>query len=60
MHGNSDSDISGGFQPIGGEAESVYEIIVREMEDAVFLIEVEQTDDDYTFTFRRNNASHNS
>lgn len=58
MHGNPDSDISGGFQPIGGEVESVYEIIVREMEDAVFLIEVEQTDDDYTFTFRRNNASH--
>ncbi len=46
------------FQAMGDKAESVYEIIVREMEDAVFFIDVEQTDGDYTFTFLRNNASH--
>ncbi len=57
MHEDSGTE-TGGFQPIGDKSESVYEIIVREMEDAVFLIEVDQTDDDYTFTFRRNNASH--
>ena len=57
MEENSNPDNEGGFQAISDESESVYEVIVREMEDAVFLIEVEQTDD-YTFTFRRNNASH--
>ncbi|MFC7059931.1 PAS domain-containing protein [Halovenus salina] len=58
MQDDSGPDTTEDFQAIGGEAESVYEIIVREMEDAVFFVEVEQTDDDYTFTFRRNNASH--
>jgi len=43
-----------------GEPEGVYEVIFREMEDAVFLIDVEQRDGDYAFTFRRNNASHRS
>ena len=58
MQKDSGPGPTGGLQAIGDEAESVYEIIVREMEDAVFFIDVEQTDDDYTFTFRRNNASH--
>ncbi|QSG04928.1 PAS domain-containing sensor histidine kinase [Halapricum desulfuricans] len=59
MSDTSDADTSTeGFQ-IGGEhGENVYETIFCEIEDAVFLIDVEQTDDDYTFTFRRNNASH--
>ncbi|OYR74463.1 PAS domain-containing protein [Halorubrum ezzemoulense] len=43
---------------IAGESRNVYEAIFGEMNDAVFLIDVEQPDDDYTFTYRRNNASH--
>ena len=43
---------------ITGESRTVYETIFREMGDAVFLIDVEQTGEDYTFTYRRNNASH--
>ena len=57
MDNDLDSD-TGGIQPIDAGAESVYEIIFREMEDAVFFIDVQQTDEDYIFTFRRNNASH--
>jgi PAS domain S-box-containing protein len=43
---------------IAGESGNVYEAIFREMSDAAFLIDVEQSDEDYTFTYRRNNASH--
>ena len=43
---------------VGGGDESVYETIFREMEDAVFLIDVEEGDERPTFRFRRNNASH--
>lgn len=46
------------FDAVGGESESVYEAIFRQMEDAVFLIDVKAVDDDYAFIFRRNNASH--
>ena len=49
---------SEGLQPIEDEPGAVYEAIVREMEDAVFLIDVEREGDGYVFTFRRNNASH--
>ncbi len=52
------ADATESFQAVGSESESVYEAIVREMVDAVFFIEVEQTDDDYTFTFRRANPSY--
>ncbi len=59
MHETSNADTdTEGFLALGGDAETVYEAIFREMEDAVFLFDVEQTDDDYRFTFRRNNASH--
>jgi len=58
MSDGSDPGPTGDFQPIGGNSESVYEIILQEMEDAVFLIDVEVVGDDYEFTFRRNNASH--
>ena len=54
---NADSDI-GERSALDGASENVYEAIFREMEDAVFLIDVEQTNDDYRFTFRRNNGSH--
>jgi len=43
MNNDSDSTPTGDFQSIGSEPESVYEIIVREMEDTVFLVEVTQT-----------------
>ncbi|MFB6298108.1 MAG: PAS domain-containing protein [Salinirussus sp.] len=59
MSGDSDTDASTEqLRPIGGESENVYETIFREMRDAAFLIDVRRTDDGYTFTFRRNNASH--
>jgi PAS domain S-box-containing protein len=53
----SESDADGGSES-AGEPESVYEAIFREMKDAVFLIDVEQTGKGYTFTYQRNNASH--
>ncbi|MFB6228983.1 MAG: PAS domain-containing protein [Halobacteriales archaeon] len=59
MHERSNADTdSGGFLALGADTETVYEAIFREMEDAVFFLDVEETDDDYRFTFRRNNASH--
>lgn len=36
----------------------IYETIFCEMEDAVFLIDVEEAEEGYTFRFRRNNPSH--
>ena len=36
----------------------VYETIFCEMEDAVFLLDVEEADGEYAFRFRRNNAAH--
>ncbi|WP_049935414.1 PAS domain-containing protein [Haloplanus natans] len=41
-----------------GESRGVYEAIFREMSDAVFLIDVARSDHDYTFTYLRNNTSH--
>ncbi len=59
MNESSDTDTDAEeFVPLGADAETAYEAIFREMEDAVFFIEVEGTGDDYRFTFRRNNASH--
>jgi PAS domain S-box-containing protein len=59
MAGHSDGERdTTHFRAIGGESESVYEAIFREVEDAVFFLDVERADDDYTFTYRRNNASH--
>ncbi len=59
MHEDPNADAaSEGFPTSGSESDNVYEAIFREMEDAVFLIDVRRTDDDYQFVFRRNNASH--
>jgi PAS domain S-box-containing protein len=59
MNESSDTGADGEeFLPLGPGAETAYEAIFREMEDAVFFIDVEETGDDYRFTFRRNNASH--
>jgi hypothetical protein len=47
MQDNTDTETNterGGA--IGGESRSVYEAIFREMDDAVFLIDVEQTGED--------------
>ena len=46
------------FGVAGEGVDSVYEAIFREMDDAVFLVEVGRTDDGYEFTFRQNNAAH--
>jgi PAS domain S-box-containing protein len=58
MHEDSNPDPTEDIQSLGGETDNIYEIIVREMEDAVFLIHVGQTDDSYRFTYQRNNPSH--
>lgn len=58
MHEDSGPETTGEVQPISGEGESVYEVIVREMEDAVFLIDVEDHGEEYTFRYRRHNAAH--
>ncbi|ELZ37724.1 multi-sensor signal transduction histidine kinase [Halorubrum saccharovorum DSM 1137] len=41
-----------------GEVDTVYEAIFREIDDAVFLVDVEQTGDGYEFTFQQNNTAH--
>jgi PAS domain S-box-containing protein len=59
MQGSSSEDTdSEGFRALGAGSGNVYEAIFSEMSDAVFLIDVGQTDGDYVFTFRRNNDSH--
>jgi len=59
MHEDPNTDAAPeGFPTDGSESDNVYEAIFREMEDAVFLIDVRRTDDGYEFVFRRNNASH--
>ena len=58
QEGSNENTDAERFDAAGGESESVYEAIFRQMEDAVFLIEVKAVDDDYAFIFRRNNASH--
>jgi PAS domain S-box-containing protein len=57
MHENSNTDTET-VRGAGGESEDVYQTIFREMGDAVFLVNVKQTDDGWSFVFRRNNASH--
>jgi PAS domain S-box-containing protein len=57
MDKSSNADTEG-FLALGADTDTVYEAIFRQMDDAVFLIDVERTADDYRFTFRRNNASH--
>ena len=54
----SDDSPTGKSPVFGDESADVYQTIFREIADAIFLIRVEQTDSDYTFTFQRNNASH--
>lgn len=58
QEGSNENTDAERFDAVGGESESVYEAIFRQMEDAVFLIDVKAVDDDYAFIFRRNNASH--
>lgn len=55
-----DSSDAGTHGEGGGDEDSggVYEAIFREMSDAVFLVDVERSGEDYTFTYQRNNASH--
>jgi PAS domain S-box-containing protein len=58
MHDGSGADTgTEDIREMGGVSENAYEVIFREMEDAVFLVDVEQTDG-YRFVYRRNNASH--
>ena len=43
---------------LNGADRGVYETIFCEMEDAVFLIDVEDSEDGYAFRFQQNNPSH--
>lgn len=47
-----------GFEAAGRKVDTVYEAMFLEMDDAVFLIEVAETDDGYEFTYRQSNATH--
>ncbi|MFC7186692.1 PAS domain-containing protein, partial [Halorubrum yunnanense] len=59
MDENSRSDGGGGGSgTVGRGGDGVYEAMVREMEDAVFLVDVAETDHGYEFTFRENNTAH--
>ena len=46
------------FGVAGGEVDTVYEAIFREIDDAVFLVDVGRTSDGYEFTFQENNTAH--
>jgi len=52
MDGNSRSNTD------GGDVDAVYEAIFREIDDAVFLVDVARTDAGYEFTFQQNNTAH--
>lgn len=59
MREDASGDASGeDFPPIGGESETVTEAIFDGVEDAVFVVGVERTDDEYEFRFRHNNDTH--
>ncbi|WP_280585936.1 PAS domain-containing protein [Halorubrum sp. Boch-26] len=53
----SNNDASS-FGVAGEGVDTVYEAIFREIDDAVFLVEVGRTDDGYEFTFQQNNTAH--
>ena len=53
----SNNDASS-FGVAAEEADTVYEAIFREIDDAVFVVEVGRTDDGYEFTFHQSNTSH--
>ncbi|QAU13056.1 PAS domain S-box protein [Halorubrum sp. BOL3-1] len=57
MRGESNNDADE-FEAAGREVETVYEAMFLEMDDAVFLVEVAETDDGYEFAFRQNNAAY--
>jgi len=54
-HSNNNANA---FGVADGEVDTVYEAIFREIDDAVFLVDVEQTGDGYEFTFQQNNTAH--
>ena len=58
MKGDSDTpaDADAG-DTAAGESRDVYQTIFEEMSDAAFLIDVDRSGQDYTFTYLRNNAS---
>ncbi|RJX51091.1 sensor histidine kinase [Halonotius pteroides] len=58
MKGDSDApaDADAG-DTAAGESRDVYQTIFEEMSDAAFLIDVDRSGQDYTFTYLRNNAS---
>jgi PAS domain S-box-containing protein len=59
MQNDSDADATtNGGGGTDEESKDVYEAIFNEMSDAVFLVDVEKTSEDYKFTYQRNNASH--
>ncbi|WP_200530259.1 PAS domain-containing protein [Halorubrum sp. LN27] len=52
------TDDASSFDVTGEGVDSVYEAIFREMDDAVFIVEVGRTGDGYKFTFGQNNTAH--
>lgn len=59
MRERQESTLDPGSDSVDDDTErGVYETIFCEIEDAIFLIDVEEADEGYTFRFRRNNPSH--
>ncbi|PAU85281.1 PAS domain-containing sensor histidine kinase [Halorubrum salipaludis] len=52
------TDDASSFDVTDEGVDSVYEAIFREMDDAVFIVEVGRTGDGYKFTFGQNNTAH--
>ena len=47
-----------GGETVGDEQREIYQTFFEAMSDAAFVIDVERSGQDYTFTYRRTNASH--
>ena len=58
MGNNPNTNLSDNLEAVDNESDGVYEIIFREIDDAVFLLNVEQIEDDYTITFQRGNGAY--
>ena len=55
MEKNPNTGLSDNLETVGEGADGIYEMIFQEIDDAVFLLDVKQIEDDYIFRFQRTN-----
>ena len=55
MEKNPNTGLSDNLETVGEGADGIYEMIFQEIDDAVFLLDVKQIEDDYIFRFQRAN-----